>query len=83
LTVAISDITEPWSEPVVFEAWGTIQHGASLICAQASSPRALKPHLAEPGDIALFSIRGKTWNEVMAAYHEIQGWEPYKPMERR
>lgn len=63
-----------WDEPVVFEAWGSLEHGASMVASPESCAA-----MADPGDIALFSIRGTSWTEVMTAYHEIQGWEPYKP----
>jgi hypothetical protein len=29
----------------------------------------------------LYSIRAETYNEVMQAHHEAQGWAPYVPMD--
>jgi len=35
----------------------------------------------DPGQIPFYSIRADSWDEAMAIHHEVQGWEPYKPMD--
>lgn len=36
--------------------------------------------LMEPGEIPVYSVRADSWDEAMTIHHEVQGWEPYKPM---
>ncbi len=72
-------IDRSWDEPIVFEAWGTTEHGASMISTSENAIALWK--LSEEEGIPLFSIKSNSWNEVMTIYHEINGWEPYKPME--
>lgn len=72
-------IDRTWDEPIVFEAWGTIEDGASMISTPENAIALQK--LAGEEEIPLFSIKSASWNEVMTIYHEINGWEPYRPME--
>lgn len=72
-------IDRNWEEPVIFEAWGTIEDGASMITEKDQAPEMAK--LSEEAMIPLFSIKGSSWIDVMSAYHESNGWEPYRPME--
>lgn len=75
------DVTLTWDEPVVFEAWGTIEHGAHLISTKENCLKMKGQGLLEEEDVPLFSIRGTSWTEVMTIYNEVNGWAPYVPME--
>lgn len=33
-----------------------------------------------PGHVLLHTIEAPDWVAVMTRYHELMGWEPYKPM---
>lgn len=35
----------------------------------------------EPNAIPIYSIRADSWDEAMKAHHEVQKWEPYRPMD--
>lgn len=72
-------IDNTWDHPVIFEAWGTIEDGASMITMKDQAAEIAL--LTDEVTIPLFSIRGTSWNAVMTIYHEINGWEPYRPME--
>ena len=74
-------IDRTWDEPTVFEAWGTIEHGASMFSTPENA-RAMRDSICvDQDEIPLFSVKGTSWNEVMTVYHEINGWKPYRPME--
>jgi hypothetical protein len=30
----------------------------------------------------IWTIEANSWDEACVKYHELQGWEPYKPMEK-
>ena len=75
----MSIIDRTWDEPVIFEAWGTLEDGASMITAKEQAPEIAK--ISEEPMTPLFSIKGTSWDEVMTVYHEANGWEPYRPME--
>lgn len=66
------------NKPTVFECW---QSPSELTLTVTTPEQARKMKAAgtiEADSEPLYSLRG-TWGEVMAAHHEIQEWEPYKP----
>jgi hypothetical protein len=58
----------------IYEAWGPPEGPADAVVPAGSSLTMLD------GEVVLFCIRAETWEECMAAYHEIRGFEPYVPM---
>jgi hypothetical protein len=64
----------------VFECWQS-DEGCSLM---VSTPLEARRHktlgILEADAEPIYAFRG-TWDEVMAAHHEAQGWEPYKPFD--
>lgn len=71
-------IDRAWREPTIFEAWGTIEHGATLLAMKESAEQMAS--LYDTPLVPLFSIKGTSWNEVMTIYYEANGWGVYKPM---
>lgn len=66
-----------FEKPTVFQAWGQVGEKPHLLVHEGEC----KSFMIEEGDVALFSIRGSSWNEVMQAYYDIQGWGEYDPMD--
>ena len=64
----------------IYEAWGLINEKANTFSNVAGCKHLQDIGLMEPEHIALYSFKAESWTEAMTIYHEIQGWEPYKPM---
>lgn len=66
---------------IIYEVWSD-DDATSLSVAPASLMVDLK-RLGRVTDATkpLYSIRAASWTEAMKAHHEIQGWEPYVPMD--
>ena len=59
-----------------FEVW-TTDDDCDISMFPADSPnKNLLPEEA----ILKFSFEANTWEEAMQKYHELMGWEKYKPM---
>jgi hypothetical protein len=78
---------QPYPPPVVwgdapllvYEAWGAPGYAASTISTQDGMQDMSKRGLFDEGEEPLFSLRAWSWREAMETYHELQGWEPYRP----
>jgi hypothetical protein len=64
----------------VFTAWGN-NGVASLFIEGEGPPRFSDGTLIDPGCEKIWRIEANTINEGMSKYHELQGWEPYSPVE--
>jgi hypothetical protein len=63
----------------IFTAWG--KHGSAYVCAPGEQlPRFVDGTAVDEGLEPIWRIEAAGWNEAMARYHELQGWEPYQPM---
>ena len=62
---------------VIFQAWKS-----SVGCAIAFFVAGDKKNEAALEDDAelLYQIQASTWDDAMQKHHQLQGWEPYKPM---
>ena len=64
----------------IFTAWGQDGQAHTLHAGVEQlrlSGGALMPDCPE----LIWTIDAETWEEAMAKYHELQGWEPYRPMD--
>lgn len=66
---------------IVFEAWGMFGYAASTISTLDGIRDLQVKGLLYDEEVPLFSIRARSWREAMESYHEVQGWEPYKPFD--
>lgn len=63
----------------IYEAWGSINENATCFSTVEGCQDMKMSGIIEEECVPLFSIRAKSWTEAMTLYHEIQGWELYKP----
>lgn len=63
--------------PWIYECWESAD--GTEISFGGANP-GLTERDAVIGFHARYSVRAWSWEEAMQAHHEIQGWEPYKPM---
>lgn len=66
-------------EQEIYEAWGLPNEMADTF-STVTGCADLKSKGLMDNSVALYSVRASSWSEAMTIYHEIQGWEPYKPM---
>lgn len=67
---------------MVYTAWG--KDGlASLVKGGEGPPRGANGALLLPEEHPdlIWVIESETWEGAMIRYHELQGWEPYVPMD--
>lgn len=69
----MSCVDAPW----IYECWETADGTEISFGSQLGEPSELD---RVNGFFARYSVRANSWNEAMQAHHEIQGWEPYKPL---
>lgn len=64
---------------MIYEVWEDTE---AITCAPVEKIREEKATgLIAPDAKLLHTIEASTWNEAMIQYHELMGWEPYKPMD--
>lgn len=63
----------------VYEAWGTIQGGASVFIPAAFAQSHRKVLEYKPL-VALYSVRAASWGEAMQVYYDNQDWGTYRQM---
>jgi hypothetical protein len=63
----------------VFTAWG---HGdrASTLIAGEGPPRFADGTRFPDCEALVWRIEADSWEDACRRYHELQGWEPYRPM---
>ena len=75
--------------PGTVEAWASYDEQGDIVSHMVSSPSEAATslrarELAEEPEVVrierVWSMEAASWNEAMAAWHERQGFEPYKPM---
>lgn len=73
----------------IYEAWGRVEWDGPYACTFSTVEgcadmlaQGLMNDFDDPPNplVPLFSVRAKSWEDAMTIYHEIQGWEPYKPL---
>ena len=63
----------------IFTAWG--KDGSAYIFVPGEElPRFVDGTPQDDGLELIWRIEAASWNEAMARYHELQGWEPHQPM---
>lgn len=58
----------------IYTAWGIKPYANTFVKGKE------KPNYEDCKDL-IWTIYARDWNEACTKYHELQGWEPYKPME--
>ena len=62
---------------MIYTAWGSGGVADTLVEGREPPPW----EFSGPGPDLIWVIEAKDWNEASRIYHELQGWEPYVPME--
>lgn len=63
----------------IFTAWGNDGY-AHIFVPGEDVPRFADGAPMEDNLELIWRIEAADWDEAMTRYHELQGWEPYKPM---
>jgi hypothetical protein len=64
---------------MTFTAWGIDGRANTLI--RGSSPPCFCDGTRHPhADELIWTIEAKSWDDANKKYHELHGWEPFRPM---
>jgi len=64
---------------MIYECWQSPSELTLTVTTPDQARQMKASGTLEPDAEPIYSLRG-TWEEAMAAHHEIQDWEPYKPL---
>tara|TARA_Y100000034_G_C6891777_1_gene410372 strand:+ start:2168 stop:2398 length:231 start_codon:yes stop_codon:yes gene_type:complete len=63
-----------------YTAWGKDDKADTLIEGEGP-PKFANGELQDPQAQLVWRIEATDWVQANQKYHELQGWEPYQPME--
>jgi hypothetical protein len=71
---------DPTERRTIYTAWSWGGGDSTLIEGKGPPPRytTADPHYCPD---LIWTIEATSWEDAMRRYHELQGWEPYKPLD--